>query len=189
MKKMLVMLCLMVVCACDAIAATPENVFVTKVADEVMSAIKAGGGEAAISGALQKTFANHIDLPWVANFVLGKHARSASPAQKQQFVAAYKGFMVKSYASRLKNYSGETYKITRQQDLGSGKSQLRMEVQRKAAASILIDYKIHKVGAGFKVYDMAVEGISLITTQRSEFDAVIERKGLDELITALQKTR
>ncbi len=189
MRKISSFICLLIMLSFNsAIAATPENMFVTKVADEVMQAIKKGGGEVAISSGLQKTFANYVDLPWISNFVLGRHARAATPAQKQLFIASYKDFMIKSYASRLKNYSGETYKITNQQAISTDKSQLRMEVQRKNAAPILIDYKIHKVGSDFKIYDMAVEGISLITTQRAEFDAVIERKGLDELIAALQKS-
>jgi phospholipid transport system substrate-binding protein len=189
MLILLVMNANMVMAAGGAKSASSEKQFVTKVADEVMSAIKKGGGEKAISTALEKTFTNYVDLPWVANFVLGRHAKTINAEQKQKFVESYQGFMVKSYASRLKNYAGETYKISKERDLGNGKTQVRMEVMRKQGAPILIDYKIHKAGEEFKIYDMAVEGISLITTQRSEFDAVIERKGIDELIAALGKKK
>jgi phospholipid transport system substrate-binding protein len=168
---------------------TPERVFVTKVADEVLAAIKKGGDEKDITSSLRGVFNNYVDLPWVSNFVLGRHARSATQVQKQRFVASYKEFMTKSYASRLKNYSGETYQITSQRNLGDSKAELRMSVNRKEGAPILIDYKIHKVGKDFKIYDMAVEGISLITTQRSEFGTIIERKGLDALIMALENAK
>jgi phospholipid transport system substrate-binding protein len=201
MKKLFTLLLLVVVSAnivgASAVTpnSTPETIFVTKVADEIMASIKKGGGEKAISVALQKTFTNYVDLPWVANFVLGRHARTLNAEEKLSFVNSYKDFMVESYATRLKNYAGETYKIGKQQDLGNGKTQVRMEIYRKEGAPIFIDYKIHKVQEGhkaddkFKIYDMAVEGISLITTQRSEFDAVIERKGFASLIASLEKNR
>jgi phospholipid transport system substrate-binding protein len=192
MKKLFVMSLFLLVNYMPASAqndVSPERVFVSKVADEIMATLKKGGGEKAISDSLRSTFNNHVDLPWVSNFVLGRHVRSASQVQMKKFITAYKEFMTKSYAGRLKNYSGETYEITSKRDLGAGKSSLRMEVKRKEGAPILIDYKIHKVGAGFKIYDMAVEGISLITTQRSEFNAIIERRGLDALITALENAK
>jgi phospholipid transport system substrate-binding protein len=194
MKKIIgLLLCVYVMIPSLSVAAidtkTPEYQFVSKVADEVMAAIKKGGGEKTIAAALQRTFAQYVDVQWVSQFVLGRHGRNASAQQKEDFVVAYKDFMVHSYAARLKNYAGETYKITSQRALEVGKSELRMEVARKGQSPIIIDYKVHKVDGAYKIYDMVVEGISLITTQRSEFDAVIERKGLDALIAALQKAK
>jgi phospholipid transport system substrate-binding protein len=166
---------------------TPEQAFVYQVADEVLVNARTHTSEAAAKQALENVFTRYVDIEWVGQFVLGRHWRKASEDQKQRFIASYRSFMVGGYTSRLRQYSGDNYSVSAPRSLGNGRSALTMQVQRDAGAPVVIDYKIRQSGQGFKIYDLVVEGISLITTQRSEFDSVVNRQGLDFLIQALAK--
>jgi phospholipid transport system substrate-binding protein len=168
-------------------AHTPEQAFVYQVAAEVLQVVRSNGSEASAKKALESVFTTYVDIEWVGQFVLGRHWRTANPDQKQRFITAYRSFMVGGYTRRLREYSGDDYTVSSPRALGEGRSALTMQVKRPQGAPVVIDYKIRTDGATYKIYDLVVEGISLITTQRSEFDSVVNRKGLDFLIQALAK--
>lgn len=136
---------------------------------------------------LANMFKRNIDFKWIGGFVLGKHKRTASPEQLTRYDAAYEKFIIKSYGSRFKDYAGETFKIISSSSEGADKTIVKTEIVRPTESNVLVDYKVKKSGNSYKVYDLIVEGISLITTQRSEFNSVITRKDLNTLIKALEK--
>lgn len=137
--------------------------------------------------ALKQVFEGHIAIDWVGRFVLGRHWRTATPAQQQAYLASYKSFIMNSYVNRLKEYSGEKFTILNTRDLGQEQYLLSMEINRPGnEPSVLVDYKVREEGGKYQVFDIVVEGVSLITTQRSEFDSVVSRKGLDYLISQLE---
>lgn len=136
---------------------------------------------------LKSIFRENVDTDWIGQFVLGKYWREATPDQQKKYLSLYREFLIQSYTGRFKDYSGESFKITGSHDEGDNKYLLNTEIVRPQNPSVLVDYKVRGTGAQMKVYDIVVEGVSLITTQRSEFTSVISRKGLDALITALDK--
>jgi phospholipid transport system substrate-binding protein len=171
----------------QATVKTPEQDFVYQVAGEVLNAARSNASQPNAQKALEAVFTKYVDIEWVGQFVLGRHWRAANPDQKQRFIAAYRAFMVGGYTGRLRDYSGDNYTVSSPRALGEGRSALTMQVKRARGAPVVIDYKIRTSGSGYKIYDLVVEGISLITTQRSEFDSVVNRKGLEFLIQALVK--
>ncbi len=191
LTKSLALLCLMVLVSATSLKAqppkTPEQMFVYKVAEDVLEVIKAHPSSSEASQKLEGVFNQYVDIDWVGRFVLGRHWRAASDTQRQEFSDSYRRFMVSSYTKRLQKYSGQHYEVSAPRDLGKDRSALTMEVFQPSGSPILIDYKIREDGDGFKIYDLVVEGVSLISTQRSEFDAVVNRRGLDYLIKALKK--
>lgn len=137
---------------------------------------------------LQSLFKECVDVDWIGKFVLGKYWRNASEAQQQRYLANYGGFLIKSYTSKFKEYTGsETYKILASKTDDQGRTVVTMELVRPGEASVMVDYKLRKEGKDLRVFDIVVEGVSLLTTQRSEFASVVSRKGLDYLIDQLQK--
>jgi phospholipid transport system substrate-binding protein len=171
----------------SAVPRSQQQDFVHKVAEDVLAVVQSGKPDTRIRAELETIFTRYIDIDWVGQFVLGKHWRTASQLQKDRFIKAYRSFMIGSYTGRLKEYSGEHYQVNAPRDLQEGKYALTMELFRAQGKPVLIDYKIRTSADSFKIYDIVVEGISLITTQRSEFDSVVSRKGLDALINALNK--
>jgi phospholipid transport system substrate-binding protein len=136
--------------------------------------------------ALKQIFEGNIAIDWVGRFVLGRHWRTATDPQKQSYIENYKSFIINSYVNRLKEYSGEKFNILKAQDMGNAQYMLSTEILRPGGQpAVLVDYKIREEAGVYQIYDIVVEGVSLIATQRSEFDAVVSRKGLDFLIEQL----
>ena len=135
---------------------------------------------------LETLFGDSVDIDWVSRFVLGKYWRQATEPQKMLYKERYKAFLIKHYTSKFSDYTNESYRINKVIDQGGGEYQLTMEILRGRNPSVIVDYRVRSMPeGGFKMFDLSVEGVSLITTQRSEFSSVVSRKGLDYLISQL----
>lgn len=137
---------------------------------------------------LEKIFADNVDIAWVAKFVMGRYWRSATDAQKTRYVAEYKKFLLKHYTSRFSDYSSGSFTITGSKPgEGDGETTVSMQMQSgdKGAEPVLVDYRLRKDGSGYRIFDVIVEGVSMITTQRAEFASVLGQDGIDALIGKL----
>lgn len=136
---------------------------------------------------LEKLFKENLDFDWVGKFVMGRFWREATDDQKSRYIAAYKNFLTKHYTARFSEYTSGSFKVTGAKETGKDESLVSMEIisSQKNEPPILIDYKVRKTGSSYKVFDIIVEGVSLITTQRSEFSSVINKNGIDGLIQQL----
>ncbi|TAE82071.1 MAG: ABC transporter substrate-binding protein [Alphaproteobacteria bacterium] len=167
---------------------TAEQAFVHHVSKEVLNVLHKKLSAEETQKQLEVVFNDNVDIDWVGRFVLARHWNNTSPAQRQKFLQSYRAFMTGNYTKRLRDYAGEHYTVSTPRAIGNGRSVLTMKVQSpNGGEPLIIDYKIRQSSDGFKIYDLVVEGISLISTQRSEFDSVINRKGIDFLIDALNK--
>lgn len=137
---------------------------------------------------IRALFSNSIDFRWVARFVLGKHWRTATPQQREAYLENYKRFIIQSYSGKLEQYSGENYTIKQARQEGEpGEYLITLELQSSNEPPIYLEYRIREQSGRYQIFDIMVEGVSLITTQRSEFNSVVSNKGLDFLIAALAK--
>ncbi len=162
--------------------------FASSVADHAIAIIKdASLDQTAKQTKLESLFKKSVDIPWVARFVLGKHWRLAKPEQQTAYLKNYEAFLIKNYTSRFTEYSDQDYRITKVREENSEEYLLTMELLNTNEPNVLMDYRIMKNGSGYKIIDIVVEGVSMITTQRSEFNSVVSRNGLDFLINALEK--
>ena len=168
--------------------APKAQVFVDKVASDVLLLVK--DEKITIEdkkSKLNKVFVDVVDVPHVAKFVLGRHWRTATPAQQQAYLSAYGPFLINNYVARLTKYTGQTFKITGSQAAGDAYI-VSMKLLDPKGPPILVDYRVRQdAGDVFKVIDIVVEGVSLLATQRSEFNSVVSNNGVDFLIQALQK--
>ena len=137
---------------------------------------------------MEKMFRRTVDTRWIGKFVLGRHWRDLSKEQQKRYLNHYESFLIRHYTANFTEYTeGTSLKINRSVDEGSGEYLLSTEVLRPNQPSVLLDYRVRKNGKNYKVFDIIVEGVSLLATQRSEFASVIERKGIDFLIDTLAK--
>lgn len=137
---------------------------------------------------IEQLFSENVDIPWVGRFVLGRFWRQTTDAQKAQYLKEYETFLVSHYATRFSDYTSGTFKITDARDDGENEFTVSMQMQGGDANAqpVMVDYRVRAGGPkGFKVFDVIVEGVSMITTQRSEFASVVGSKGVDYLITQL----
>lgn len=179
---------ILTVSAANAAPASPQQLFIDKIASDVLAIVKNDSiGTDAKSAKLESIFENAVDFDWVGKFVLGRHFKMATPAQQVAYLKAYRPFIIKNYVSRLTKYTGQTYKITGTHPGTDGATLVSMELVDPNGPPVLVDYRISGKPGAFKITDIVVEDVSLITTQRSEFNAVVNKNGVDFLIAALNK--
>jgi len=169
-------------------AANPDAAkqFVDTLATQVLALVKNDGiSQADKQSRIETIFSDKVDIAFVARFVMGKHWRTATVQQQQDYIAAYRPFIMKNYANKLTKYSGQTYGLKNARADGDA-TVVTMEINDPNGQTVNLDYRLKGEGS-FKIVDITVEGVSLLATQRSEFNGIVERRGIDGLIDALKK--
>lgn len=136
---------------------------------------------------LEGLFEENVDINWIGKFVLGRYWRGADEVQQREYLANYKTFLIKHYTSNLTEFTDANFEVTKVEPEDRGGHVVTMNLKRPNAEDTVVSYTVRKNDAGkLNVYDIVVEGISMITTQRSEFNSVVSQKGLDYLIAELE---
>jgi len=131
----------------------------------------------------------HFDFLSMSKWVLGKTSwRSASEGQREQFVNEFRTLLVRTYAKALLEYSDEKiiYKPV-ETNPDSNIVTVKTQVKQSGGNSIPIDYRMHTSGGEWKVVDLVIDGISLVSTYRGSFAAEIRKNGIDSLIRKLHE--
>ncbi len=137
---------------------------------------------------LETLFQQNVDIDWIGKFVLGRFWRNATADQQSRYLANYRAFLVKHYTSNLSDYTDANFQVSRVSAGTNNDDIVRMNIKRPGADDIVMDYTVRPGdGGGMKVSDITVEGVSLITTQRSEFNSVVSQHGLEYLIAELAR--
>jgi phospholipid transport system substrate-binding protein len=130
----------------------------------------------------------HIDFGRVSSLALGKHWRRAQPAQKKEFVAQFKLLLIHTYATAFTEIKEwELRHLPVKRGKREGDVFVRTKVLRPGAQPVSVDYRMYRSrSGGWKVYNVKIENVSLITTYRTKFQQEIRRGGLDGLIKLLK---
>jgi len=131
-----------------------------------------------------------FDVPYIGRFVLGRHWNQATPQQQNEYQKLFEQLIVKTYADRFVEYSGETFKITGSQPAGEADSMVSTQIVRPNGPPVNVEWRVRKRDGGqYKIIDVAVEGVSMGVTQRSEFNSVVQQNGgrIDGLLQALRQ--
>jgi phospholipid transport system substrate-binding protein len=184
------MLWMAVVLPVSAQDSEPEAL-VKKITEEVLAALKtdkqlaAGDREKAVKLAEQKILP-HVDFEEATRLAVGRGWKEASPEQRKKLIAEFRNMLVRTYSNAIGTYEGQTMKVLPSRvKPGEGEATVRNQFLRPGGKPILIDYSMRKTDSGWKIYDIVVEGVSLVLTYRSEFDAVVKQEGIDGLIKRL----
>lgn len=139
--------------------------------------------------ALTKLFDESIDSAWMGRFVMGRYWRQASNKQQREFQELYKEFLFINYLPHFKNYSGEKQVVKGLVDEGDGDYLVRTQIVRPTKNTpVNVDYRVHRTGqkTPFQIFDIVTEGVSVVTTHRSDFGSVIAQDGIDGLIKRIR---
>ena len=168
----------------------PEEL-VKKVTSEVMEAIQsdkqlaAGDKQKAMKLAEEKILPL-VDFEEATRLAVGRGWAQASTEQKKRLVTEFRNMLVRTYSNAISAYQGQTMKVLPSRAKpGDTEATVRNQFIRPGGKPVLIDYSMRKTDAGWKIYDIVVEGVSLVLTYRSEFDAVVRQEGVDGLIKRL----
>jgi phospholipid transport system substrate-binding protein len=167
------------------------NELVQKITDEILAAIKsdkqlaAGDKQKAMKLAEEKVLP-YVDFEQATRLAVGRAWREATPEQKKRLVSEFRNMLVRTYSNAISTYEGQTLKVLPargKQD--PEETVVRTQFIRAGGQPLPIDFTMHQKEGTWKVYDITVEGVSLVMTYRSEFDAIVKQKGIDGLIQAL----
>ncbi len=176
--------------AVHAKTADDAKSYINNVASEALSIIEKTSDKTAKKKKLEKLFAGSVDLQWVGKFVMGRYWRQASDDQKKRYLQEYERFILHHYTSRFTQYTSGSFEITDARDDGNDEYTVSMSLQdksKKGEPPVFVDYRIRKQGSSFMIFDVIVEGVSMITTQRSEFASVLAKHDVEHLIDQLAK--
>lgn len=189
MKRFFAAAVLCMALATPALAGTVDGAktFVNGVATDVLNIVKKPGSKDLQQAELLGLIDAKVDIDFVARFALGKHWRTATEAQRQAYLDAYRPFLKKNYVSRLTRYSGQSFKLGSARADSDGSYVVNMEILDPQGANVVMVYRVVDAGESYRISDIVVEGVSLLATQRSEFNSIVTSKGLDHLIAALKK--
>lgn len=164
---------------------------VKSVTEDVLEALRAD--ETADDGVgehVRALILPHLDFVAMSKLVLGKHWRRADDEQRQAFIEQFRQLLVRTYETSLTKYSNERVEFLpfRESSKPDKLAVVKSEIRRASGPSIPINYRLrYKPEDGWKVYDIAIEGVSLVTNYRSSFSRKISHKGIDQLIRSLKQ--
>jgi phospholipid transport system substrate-binding protein len=189
--KLLLAFCFLVFPLLSQAQELGPEALVKKITDDVMAAIQsdkelaAGDRQKALKLAEEKILP-HVDFEEAARLAVGRSWNGASAEQKKQLTDEFRRMLVRTYSSAVSAYQGQTMKVLPVRMKPSDTEvTVRNHYNRPGGKPVQIDYSMHKADGGWKIYDIVVEGVSLVLTYRSEFDAVVKQEGVDGLIKRL----
>mgnify|MGYP001352359656 CR=1 FL=1 len=129
-----------------------------------------------------------FDFISMSKWVLGKHWKQASEAQRSEFITQFKALLVRTYARALLEYSGQEIKyFPSEQNPKSNIAVVKTELTSASNTHLPILYRMHQKNEEWKVVDVSVDGVSLVTTYRGSFATQIKKNGFDSLLNELSK--
>lgn len=137
----------------------------------------------------RRLFVRSFDIPAIARFALGRYWRSATPDQQQEFTQLFQSMVVRSYAAKFKQYSGQKLVVTSSREEGERRAIVSSQIMLSGASHpTRIDWRVAGFSQGPKIYDVIVEGVSMSITEQQDFGSVIERhgQGVDGLLAELR---
>src|SRR2546423_12523832 len=170
---------------------SPEQL-VQKLTDDILASVKsdkqlaAGDKQKALKLAEEKVLP-YIDFEEATRLAVGRAWAQATPEQKKRLTTEFRNMLVRTYSNAIETYQGQTLKVlpSRGKQDKADDATVRTQFVRAGGQPLPIDFSMRKTEKGWKVYDITVEGVSLVLTYRSEFDAVVKQEGIDGLIKRL----
>ena len=128
----------------------------------------------------------HLNFPRMTALAMGKDWRKASPEQQERLVEEFRTLLVRTYSNALSGYKDQTvrYKPS-SKPAGDTNVIVKTEVLQPGGKPIQLDYSVEKGASGWKVYDVIVAGVSLVTNYRDAFTQEVRANGIDGLIKML----
>jgi phospholipid transport system substrate-binding protein len=163
-----------------------------KTSDEVINVLKAKADELEknpdqIYGVVNKYIIPHLDDVTMAKLALGKNWNKASREQKIEFVEQFRTLLVRTYGKSLLEYRNQTINFfPLRLDEGEDRVEVKSEVQQPGAPSIPVNYRMRLKDNEWKVYDLSIDGVSLVTSYRGTFAQEVRKGGIEGLLQLLR---
>ena len=137
---------------------------------------------------VEEHFLPHFDRAYASFLVLGKHGRSATKEQRRRFTDALYQYVLRQYANGLLEFTSDRLTVLPfRGDVNSKRTSVKTEVYLDDGTAVPVNYSLRRTETGWKVYDVTIEGISYVKNFRTQLGTEIQSKGLDAVISRLEK--
>jgi phospholipid transport system substrate-binding protein len=167
-----------------------------KVADEITTVLKNNNSKLRnnhqiIHRAVERYLLPVVDVTGMSRSVLGREAwNKATIAEKKQFIKEFTQLVIRTYANPLAKYSGEKIKFLPLRGPVNGRFvRVSSVIERSNGANIPLNYSMISKKGQWKIYDLTVEGVSLLQSFRSQFNQILQNSSMAELIVQMQKSK
>ncbi len=136
---------------------------------------------------VDKILESHVDFDRVSMLILGKYWKTATPEQQASFKKEFRTLLVRTYTTAFTEYANWNIRyLPLSLEEGENKALVRTEILQAGAQPVQVNYRMVNLNNDWKVYDVLIEGISLVQNYRTSFTNQVARTGsLDQLITEL----
>tara|TARA_B110000003_G_C16324258_1_gene408091 strand:- start:7 stop:588 length:582 start_codon:yes stop_codon:yes gene_type:complete len=174
----------------QAAVETPDSI-IKQTADAVIERIKSqrsvlDADPSKIYAVVDELVIPHYDFVSMSKWVLGKNWKTASEEQRSNFITQFQTLLVRTYARALLEYSGQEIKYYPVEINQKSKLALvKTEMTSDGAQPFPVAYRMHQKNETWKVVDVTVDGVSLVSTYRGSFTTQIKKHGFDALVKEL----
>jgi phospholipid transport system substrate-binding protein len=167
------------------------DVLAKSVTNEVVAILRSdrdinAGNPGKLMNLIETKVLPHFNFVRMTRLAVGKNWRRANPQQREALVGHFRVLLVRTYATAFTSYRDQTiaYRPLRMRPEDDDVV-VKSQIVQPGGPPVAVDYSMEKTSNGWKVYDVAIEGVSLVQNYRSTFNGEIQRGGIDGLIRAL----
>ena len=174
--------------AAVALTADEAASLINRAVGDINKVINSGKSAGAMYADFEKIFRRYGDVPTIARSALGPPARSASSGQIKAFTSAFSGYMSRKYGKRFREFIGGQIEVTGARKVKSFQ-EVRAIAKLKGQAPFAVSFMVSDRSGRDKFFDLLIEGISLLKSERAEIGAMLDKRGgnIDKLIADLKK--
>lgn len=161
------------------------KVFVDNLAKSVIAILATSDDMKQKESKLTILFEQNVDIGWIGDFALGRYKKTIKQNEYAQYQQLYHKFLINNYIPNFRKYNNNEVSVTKVTKQDENSYLVQTEIIRKDAPKLLINYMVKNNPDGMKIFDIIAEGVSLASSQRSEFSSIIPERGINGLLTVL----
>jgi phospholipid transport system substrate-binding protein len=173
--------------AAPALAGAPTEQLKQRV-DEVIRALDnpaLKGNVGQRRAAVRKISEEIFDYPNTARRALGPHWNARTPEEQREFVALFSDLLDRAYFSKIDRYQGEKVRYGAE-SINGNEAVVKTTIVTHAGSEVPVDYRMHLAGGRWLVYDVNIEGVSLVSNYRTQFNKIVQTESYQSLIQKLR---
>jgi phospholipid transport system substrate-binding protein len=187
----LLAICCLTAATARAAEVTAPDALAKSVTDDVLAVLRTdkdiqSGNTKKVVDLVEKKVLPHFDFVRMTRLAVGRNWREADPEQQKLLVNEFRGLLVQTYAATFTAYKDQVieYRPLRSQP-GDTEVVVKSQIQQPGGRPITVDYRMHRLDSGWKVYDVVVGELSLVQNYRGSFETEVRKGGIDGLIKTL----
>ena len=194
MRRMLaglLAICCLTAAPARAAEVTAPDALAKSVTDDVLAVLRTdkdiqSGSTKKVVDLVEKKVLPHFDFVRMTRLAVGRNWREADPEQQKLLVNEFRGLLVQTYAATFTAYKDQVieYRPLRSQP-GDTEVVVKSQIQQPGGRPVTVDYRMHRLDSGWKVYDVVVGELSLVQNYRGSFETEVRKGGIDGLIKTL----